>query len=61
MGPEVGDAGWKVGRRVCRPDGQDRGTIVEANGVIKVKWDSGRTSYFERGKQSNVLLEPPQD
>lgn len=51
---------WTVGRRVTRPDGKDRGRIVEAGDRIKVKWDSGRTSYFQRGKQSNVLLDPPE-
>ncbi len=49
---------WTVGRRVSRPDGEDTGTIVEVGDQIKVKWDSGRTSYFQRGKESNVLLNP---
>ncbi len=49
---------WTVGRRVSRPDGKDSGMIVEAGDQIKVAWNSGRTSYFRRGKQSNVLLEP---
>jgi hypothetical protein len=48
---------WTIGRRVSRPDGRDAGTIVEAGSEIKVKWDSGRTSYFERGKVANVRLE----
>jgi hypothetical protein len=52
---------WTVGRRASRPDGKDAGTIVEAGDEIKVKWDSGRTSYFQRGKASNVLLEPLQE
>jgi hypothetical protein len=50
---------WTIGRRVLRPDGTDAGAIVEAGDQIKVKWDSGRTSYFQRGKESNVLLEGP--
>lgn len=48
---------WTTGRRVSRPDGKDTGTIVEAGSEIKVKWDSGRTSYFGRGKAANVRLE----
>jgi hypothetical protein len=48
---------WRVGRRVVRRDGKaDAGTIVESNHRIKVKWDSGATSYFARGKPGNVVL-----
>ena len=50
---------WAVGRRVSRPDGKDKGTIVGDGDQIKVAWDSGRASYFRRGKASNVLLDPP--
>jgi hypothetical protein len=52
-------SGWGVGKRVTRPDGNDSGTIVEETGQIKVKWDSGRTSYFKPGRAGNVLLKPP--
>jgi transcriptional regulator NrdR family protein len=51
--------GWRVGRRVCREDTQEFGTIVEADHQIKVKWDNGQTSYFERDKLSNVKLAEP--
>lgn len=37
---------WREGQRVCRNETDDLGTIVQANRYIKVKWDSGRTSYF---------------
>jgi CRP-like cAMP-binding protein len=34
---------------VSRPSAADElGTVVEADGEIKVKWDSGSTSYFRR-------------
>ena len=48
--------GWRMGQRVCREDSQDLGTIVEANSHIKVKWDNGQTSYFDRNEPSNVKL-----
>ena len=43
-------ASWRTGRRVSRviDDTQELGTILAANGEIKVKWDSGRTSYYRR-------------
>ena len=48
--------GWRVGQRVCREDSQELGTIVEADHQIKVRWDNGQTSYFERDQTSNVKL-----
>jgi hypothetical protein len=47
---------WRVGVRVTRDGGEDSGTIVEANGEIKVKWDSGRTSYYRRKVPANIRL-----
>lgn len=41
---------WRAGQRVSRKDSEELGTVLEANGEIKVKWDGGRTSYFRRGK-----------
>lgn len=56
MLPPVTNA-WTVGRRVQRPNGGDSGTIIETAGTrVKVKWDSGRTSYFERGRVPYALL-----
>jgi hypothetical protein len=49
--------GWRVGQRVRREDSQELGTIVEANEQIKVKWDNGQTSYFDRSSPSNVKLQ----
>ena len=48
--------GWRVGQRVCREDSQELGTIIEADHQIKVRWDNGQTSYFERDQTSNVKL-----
>jgi hypothetical protein len=47
---------WQVGRRVSRKNSDELGTIVEANGNIKVKWDGGKTSYYRRGLPGNVKL-----
>ena len=49
--------GWRVGQRVCREDSEEAGTIVQAEKhTIKVKWDGGRTSYYDRKLPSNVKL-----
>jgi len=48
--------GWRLGARVTREDGQDSGTIVEVNGEIKVKWDSGRTSYYRRKNPAKIRM-----
>jgi hypothetical protein len=47
-------ASWLAGQRVTRKDSDELGTVVKINGSIKVKWDSGRTSYFRRGEPANV-------
>lgn len=46
----------QVGQRVSREDSGEMGTIVEVNGEIKVKWDSGRTSYYRRKKPAKIEL-----
>ncbi|MGE9008167.1 hypothetical protein ACO2JO_06270 [Leptospira interrogans] len=46
----------QVGQRVAREDSGEQGTIVEADGEIKVKWDSGRTSYYRRKKPAKIEL-----
>ena len=51
-----GSSTFRKGQRVCRKDSQEQGTVVEANGHIKVKWDSGATSYLKRSKPGNVML-----
>jgi hypothetical protein len=47
---------WQVGQRVSRKDGEALGTVLETNGSIKVKWDTGQTSYFRHGQPANVQL-----
>jgi hypothetical protein len=50
---------WRIGRRVSRTDKwarEELGTIVAANGAIKVRWDSGRTSYYRRNMPANLQL-----
>lgn len=49
---------WRVGQRVQRKNSAELGIVAEADGQIKVKWDSGSTSYFRHGKEANVQLEP---
>jgi hypothetical protein len=49
-------ATWHVGQRVSRKDTAELGTVVEVDGKIKVKWDGGRTSYFDHGDEANVQL-----
>jgi hypothetical protein len=45
---------WRVGQRVARKDSEERGTVTEQDGSIKVKWDGGRTSYFRHADEANV-------
>jgi hypothetical protein len=49
---------WRVGRRVSRKNSEEEGTIVEADDRIKVKWDSGKTSYYDRKTPASVQLMP---
>jgi len=39
---------------VSRQKADVQGTITEADGDVKVKWDGGRTSYFGPYDQANV-------
>ena len=48
---------WRVGQRVARKDTRECGTVTEIDGKIKVKWDSGGTSYFRHGDRANVQIE----
>jgi hypothetical protein len=60
MQSSIVSADWGMGRRVSRSDKldhQELGTIVAANGKIKVLWDSGRTSYCYRNVPANLQLE----
>jgi hypothetical protein len=57
MEPEVDRSHWKVGQRVARKDSDELGTVVEVDrGVVKVKWDRGKTSYYHPGEPGNVKL-----
>lgn len=49
----------QVGQRVCRKTSEELGTVAEANGKVKIKWDGGRTSYFRRHELANVRLAQP--
>jgi len=50
-------ASWHAGVRVTRVGSEESGTIVEADGAIKVRWDSGRTSYYRRKVPANIRIE----
>ena len=51
---------WKVGQRVRRYTSPARGSVTETNRHhIKVKWDSGQTSYFPHGDDADVQADPP--
>jgi hypothetical protein len=49
----------RAGQRVGRQGSDEQGTVVEADGSVKVKWDGGRTSYFRRDRAANVKLLKP--
>lgn len=51
-GPDRSD--WQIGQQVVRDDGSETGTVIDANGSIKVLWENGQTSYFRHGRQGNV-------
>ena len=50
---------WQVGNRVSRKDSAALGTIVDAGGQIKIRWDGGRISHFRRDRPANVKLVDP--
>jgi hypothetical protein len=56
-------ARWRVGQRVARKDNQELGVIVDIDqrGVVKVKWDRGRTSYYRPEAPANVKLTEPEE
>jgi hypothetical protein len=49
---------WRVGQRVKRKDSDEQGTVLSVSEQIKVKWDSGATSYFTSSEPMNVRLIP---
>jgi hypothetical protein len=48
----------KVGQIVSRKNSDELGLVVDVDnpGMVKVKWDRGRTSYFRPGLPANVKL-----
>ena len=52
---------FRVGQRVSRKDSSEQGTVTETKRKTKVKWDGGRTSYFEDGKPANVRSQDDQE
>ena len=48
---------WQVGQRVSRKDSEECGTVIENDGSLKVRWDTGATSYFRHRDEANVKLE----
>jgi hypothetical protein len=57
MEPEVDRSHWKAGQRVARKDSDELGIIVEVDqGVVKVKWDRGKTSYYHPNVPGNVKI-----
>ncbi len=49
---------WYVGQRVAREGSDEQGTVIETMPRLKVKWDGGSTSYFNRDKPGNVKDAP---
>jgi hypothetical protein len=47
-------ARWRVGLRVTRVNPEAIGTVVEVNGQLKVKWDTGATSYYSLDQSPNI-------
>jgi hypothetical protein len=54
----LGFGRFQVGQRVIRKTTEERGTVVEFDGGVKVQWDGGGTSYFRGGQKPNVRLPP---
>jgi hypothetical protein len=45
---------WRVGQRVTRVKPEAIGTVVEVDGRLKVKWDTGATSYYNLDQSPNI-------
>lgn len=55
--PDTSRATWPVGQRVARKSTKELGLVVDNDGSIKVRWDSGGTSYFRHSAAADVELE----
>jgi hypothetical protein len=54
------DLSGRVGQRVSRKNSDELGLVVQVvRGVVKVKWDRGRTSYYRPDMPANVKLAEP--
>jgi hypothetical protein len=48
-------ASLKRGQRVSRKSSDESGDVTESGSAgVKVKWDTGRTSYYRRDEEANV-------
>lgn len=48
---------WRPGQRVSRRNSDELGVVTHVErGVVKVKWDRGRTSYYRPGAPANVMF-----
>jgi hypothetical protein len=45
---------WYVGQRVTRVKPEKIGTVVEVDGRMKVKWDTGGTSYYSLDQSRTI-------
>ncbi len=54
--PKLDASTLRAGQRVSRKNTAELGTVVEADGEVKVKWDGGSTSYFRRDRSANARL-----
>jgi hypothetical protein len=51
------DSQWHVGQRVGRLRNDELGSVVEIErGTVKVKWDDGKTSYYQRRVERHIRL-----
>jgi hypothetical protein len=51
---EPASARWRVGQRITRIKPEAIGTVVEVDGLLKVKWDTGATSYYSLNQSGNI-------
>jgi hypothetical protein len=51
---------WFVGQRVMRTKPEAIGTVGEVDGRLKVKWDSGATSYYTLIEARNIQAVDPE-
>ena len=53
-------AKWRAGQRVSHKGSKAHGTVAEvAQHAVKIRWDSGATSYYRPDNLSDVVLKEP--